>query len=450
MSDDEERLDRLNYYNGQRLEAADFRCEQDYFLFVRRELNRSLYSDGIAAGLEVRAKTDDLHKVVVSPGLALDQDGREIILLEETEVQVMGTPSEVEGEVFGNYLCIAYEEETTALLDDSCSMGSGGGRKSVTRTWGGPSRIRAGATLSIRPSWPTAADKQVVLAQLELDDACAIRDVHTYVRKYAVATAKAAVHPFAIEGEADIGVVATPEVNVSKKIYFHVRGGAPDTVILYLRGERFSPFFYTELGLHSHDIDVETGTDGEKDGAHTHGVKLGSFQIKDGEGTHDHNVTANTEDDQGDGITTDTADSNSHNVDLNARIDMKVSGGAHGHEMDGVSVEVLEDDSDHKHDINATSNETGASLAARTSGDPLTYVSALQVTIDGTDYTQKIWERLGWTQIGDGTDGHDFVTKGTGELELTLFGVDLKEGEHILELRVTSGGGRVRYNLYVE
>src|SRR5687768_10799673 len=209
---DDDRLDRLNYYNGQRLEADDFRQEQQYHIFVRRALNRSLYSDGIAAGLEVTAKEGDLHKVVVSPGLALDQLGREIILREEAEVQVMGTPSEVEGEVFGNYVCLADQEEKTSELEDRCAMAAGG--KGVTRTWGGPSRIRAGATLSIRPSWPSAAEKQVVLAQLELDKNCAIRDVHTFVRKYAAAAPKAAVHPFALEGEADI------DPDNSKKIYF--------------------------------------------------------------------------------------------------------------------------------------------------------------------------------------------------------------------------------------
>jgi hypothetical protein len=442
MSDDDERLDRLNYYNGQRLEAADFRTEQDYHMFVRRELNRSLYSDGIAAGLEVRAKSGDKHKVVVSPGLALDQEGREIILLEATDVQVMGNPSAVEGEVFGNYLCIKYEEEKTGLLDSSCSMATGSG-KGVTRTWSGPSRIRAGATLSIQATWPKAKDRLVVLAQLELDGTCAIRNIHTFVRKYAIASAKAAVHPFALEGEADIGELGNGG-NVSKKVYFHIRGGAPDTVTLYLKGELFSRFFYTELGRHSHDIKFKT----EKDGEHTHKTDLGSFKIADNGGSHDHKVEANLEGEN----TLETEGNSGTFVDM-AQVGIKVSGGAHGHDITGVSIDILETDSEHKHQIDGTSDETGASLNARASGAPLTYVSELMVSIDGNDITSDILSRFDpahWGTLGDGTGGHPFVTDGTGELDLSLLGIELKEGQHILELSVASGGGRVRYNLYVD
>ena len=53
----EKPIDRLNYFNGQRLEATDFKTEQDYHIRVRRWLNKSLYSAGIARGLEVHATT---------------------------------------------------------------------------------------------------------------------------------------------------------------------------------------------------------------------------------------------------------------------------------------------------------------------------------------------------------------------------------------------------------
>ena len=57
-------LERLNYYNGQRLEAGDMRTEQDYHVRVRRWLNKSLYTPGIAAGLDVTVKEGDPHTVV--------------------------------------------------------------------------------------------------------------------------------------------------------------------------------------------------------------------------------------------------------------------------------------------------------------------------------------------------------------------------------------------------
>ena len=44
MSALEQPLDRVNYFNGQRLDAADFRADQDYQMRVRRKLFSSLYS----------------------------------------------------------------------------------------------------------------------------------------------------------------------------------------------------------------------------------------------------------------------------------------------------------------------------------------------------------------------------------------------------------------------
>src|SRR6266513_2034651 len=70
-------LDRLNYYNGQRLEAGDLKLEQEYHIRVRRWINKSLCTPGIASGLDIREQKGTRF-VIVSPGLALDAEGREI------------------------------------------------------------------------------------------------------------------------------------------------------------------------------------------------------------------------------------------------------------------------------------------------------------------------------------------------------------------------------------
>jgi hypothetical protein len=127
----EKPLERLNYYNGQRLEASDLKLEQEYHIRVRRWLNKSLYSAGIARGLEVHAEIaiDPSKKpapvVVVSPGLALDAEGHEIILWEEERVVVVGDArhhagSASEAEVDGLYLTIRYDEELTSLQQSGC------------------------------------------------------------------------------------------------------------------------------------------------------------------------------------------------------------------------------------------------------------------------------------------------------------------------------------------
>ena len=53
----EKPIERLSFYNGERLNADDFKLEQEYHIRVRRWLNKSLYSAGIAggAGSELRS-----------------------------------------------------------------------------------------------------------------------------------------------------------------------------------------------------------------------------------------------------------------------------------------------------------------------------------------------------------------------------------------------------------
>ncbi len=165
----EKPLERLNYYNGQRLEASDFKTEQDYHIRTKRWLNKSLYSAGIARGLEVRA-VPGAPSVVVSPGLALDSDGREIILLEETPVEVISYAGTDESTVVGNYLVIEYAEETIAYEQGGCAVRAEGmsANKSTTN-WGGPSRIQAQVKFSWAPFVPHPGSNQIVLARVELN-----------------------------------------------------------------------------------------------------------------------------------------------------------------------------------------------------------------------------------------------------------------------------------------
>ena len=67
--------ERLNYFNGQRLAASDFRTEQGHQDGMRRVLNSSLYSSGIVTGLEVEIDPNQNHNVIVRHGLAFDYLG---------------------------------------------------------------------------------------------------------------------------------------------------------------------------------------------------------------------------------------------------------------------------------------------------------------------------------------------------------------------------------------
>ena len=70
---------RMHYFDYQFLRARDFIDEQNYFLAMRRQHNRTLHSWGVTTGLEVSANSG-ANTVTISPGLAIDSQGREIVL----------------------------------------------------------------------------------------------------------------------------------------------------------------------------------------------------------------------------------------------------------------------------------------------------------------------------------------------------------------------------------
>jgi hypothetical protein len=72
---------RLNYFNHQFLNEKDFQDEQSYHIFMRRLHNRLLHKWGVVEGLTVEKRGD--REVIVRPGIAIDREGREIILANE-------------------------------------------------------------------------------------------------------------------------------------------------------------------------------------------------------------------------------------------------------------------------------------------------------------------------------------------------------------------------------
>lgn len=80
-------LERVRYFSGQLLGAADFQDEQQYLRDRARLHNRMLHGWGVVSGLEVSPTTSgDAHGVIISPGLALDPCGREIIVPESVSL----------------------------------------------------------------------------------------------------------------------------------------------------------------------------------------------------------------------------------------------------------------------------------------------------------------------------------------------------------------------------
>jgi hypothetical protein len=453
-------LDRVNYFNGQRLEAADFRADQDYQIRVRRKLLSSLYSVGVVQGLEVNLDPTSQHQVIVSPGLALDYWGREIILFDPTPVVVSGTPTPANGVTIGNFLTIAYAEQRVQPTSDGCGVatpvkGCGG-----TLSWGAPTRIRAEPKLEMADSWPSDQTGKIVLAQIALQAGCQVGTIESGVRKYAVPAKPPATQPISLEGEKDI------DSKNSKILYFHIAGDVPDTVTLYLRGEQFSTLFYTELGNHTHPDTLSKPNITIPDHTHTFaGVTTGigkqdatkpptlvAWTVNDntdiafrmyGQSGLPRRQENLTQTNPGDGDIVQLSNFEQHTHDIPAGKTDPAGGGSYS----------LGTITPAPAGVDAPTARSGAGTKA------LGYVKTLTVKYDGRDITQPILQQLlgnnasDWpngSTLGDGTAGHVFVKDGTGPISLTDLGLAFTPGPHQLEFSVGDGnGGKVQYNLYV-
>jgi hypothetical protein len=461
----EKPLDRLNYFNGQRLEASNLKLEQQYHIRVRRWLNKSLYTTGIARGLEVAQDHANKMNVIVSPGLALDSEGREIILLDQISIGVVGSPSTTPGVVDGNYLTIQYNEQVTEEEQGGCVVhaakkngcGCGNGKSSLA--WGGPALVRAQPILGWSDVLPSDTSGKIVLAQVELDSTCNVVSVHREIRRYVGAASEAQVHQFALEGARDFNA-ANPQ-----KIYFHVRGRQPNAVTLYLRSEQFSTIYYTELGQHKHGLTVG-GTVGPAAPDYT-----------DAESSSPGDTTPHQHTDFEAAFGAHTGD-----TDKFFLLGPVLGIGGPGNYANGLPFLNKPGQTDvhgviqgatphiHKHDHTHSLTAGGSVDYAGVTdpappaytghpGAPLTYLDNLQISIDGNDQTPGILTQLqdsrpateDWTKLGHGGAFPDpLVDPGTGPIRLDLLPLVFDENEHVIELSVRSGGGRILYNLYVE
>ena len=95
-----DQFERPNYFVGKLLSVEDLRREQDYRRNKARLHNRFLHGWGVVQGLRVSLGEGT---VVVSPGLALDCCGNELVLPCEESVTLAGV-------VGRHWLCVRYVE----------------------------------------------------------------------------------------------------------------------------------------------------------------------------------------------------------------------------------------------------------------------------------------------------------------------------------------------------
>jgi hypothetical protein len=74
-------IERVNYFPYQFLTDKDFTDEQNYHIQMRKLQNKHTFSPGIVNGLTVAIGSDRLS-VTIAPGMAIDEEGRAIIVSE--------------------------------------------------------------------------------------------------------------------------------------------------------------------------------------------------------------------------------------------------------------------------------------------------------------------------------------------------------------------------------
>jgi hypothetical protein len=296
-------------------------------------------------------------------------------------------------------------------------------------------------------TWPTQQSGRIVLAQLDLDASCQVKNVLSGMRQYTAESKPAKVTAVSLEGEKDIDA-ANP-----KNLYFHLDTSNADSVTLYLRATQFSTLFYTELGNHTHAI---TGTASAVTQNFGHSHTAANSHTDDG-GDHTHKYFVDNGETSGGIDVNDVQVVGRVNTDSSALI----NSGPHQHPITSLNLSTeLTAVPPHSHPLAATAAPAGVTdVNANTGGVSLGYVSTLQVAYDGTDITPKILQALSsssppgtWVTLGDGTNTHAMAqVDGTGPIELKQLGLDLAIGRHILTFSVNASGkgGQIQYNLYV-
>ncbi len=102
---------RMNWFDRQFLRAQDFADESDYQVDRQRRHLRTLHTPGVAEGLVVRGQPGDAA-VTVDPGTAIDDQGREIVLISQSPAQSLPAAATAAE------LYVSYTEAQTAPSQD--------------------------------------------------------------------------------------------------------------------------------------------------------------------------------------------------------------------------------------------------------------------------------------------------------------------------------------------
>ena len=140
-------LVRPDFFDGQRLDAADLSAIYDFHRELRWLHNRALHGWGIAVGFVVTGAKGD-RTVRITPGYALDCEGHDIVLTRPLELPVPAVAGASGGGPMRYYLTASYatDEQLAAseTRDGVCTDGGAVRRAEAPRVrWQNPNDVTA-------------------------------------------------------------------------------------------------------------------------------------------------------------------------------------------------------------------------------------------------------------------------------------------------------------------
>lgn len=173
-------VERITFFNGQRLTAEDLTAVQDANQQLRWLHNRSLHGWGIAAGFAVTGNKGD-SAVQIGPGFAVDCQGREIILGNAVTKSVPAVASAADGTAAIFYLVVSYVDNSGQTILQN---------RSGVCLPPGTVRLTEAPALDWIPQFDLDPTTQVVLAQISVLNCQLSVAVNLAVRRFARASSQ--------------------------------------------------------------------------------------------------------------------------------------------------------------------------------------------------------------------------------------------------------------------
>lgn len=179
-------VERMKFFDGQRLFAADLQALEAFNREMRWLHNQSLHQPGIGRGYAVSGEKGE-REVTIAPGYAIDSFGREIVLTKLHTMQVPPVSSDEKGRSVFYDLTVAYQDtdlEEIEFRDGLCdTRGVIRLREAPVFCWVRLERDDAG---QLHPSAALGKDiregRKIILARVEVLN-CQLQQVISIVQR---------------------------------------------------------------------------------------------------------------------------------------------------------------------------------------------------------------------------------------------------------------------------